>query len=731
MAVFNPRFKAKELAAERTHKIVRRPQGPNGEALTIPEYFGIHVFDIEKSDMIPAAAKEQLAQVRATENMHLSKELADIVAKAVTEWATRRGATHFCHWFQPLTGATAEKHDAFLDFDKNKQPIMKLSASQLMQGEPDASSFPHGGRRSTFEARGYTAWDMSSPLFLVETGSGLTLSIPTAFFSYTAEAMDVKTPLLRSISALSKHATEFLNLIGDKDVVHVNTTCGAEQEYFLVDKAFYYSRPDLVMTGRMLFGKKTSRNQQLSDHYFGTIPERVEAFMQELEVELYKLGIPAKTRHNEVAPGQFELAPIFSDANVAADQNQLVMSTMKKVALRHDFVALLHEKPFPGINGSGKHLNWSMSDSQGNNLLNPGDNPHQNHRFLATLAIVCEAVHRHAKLLRTSISDAGNDHRLGAHEAPPSIISVFLGDTLNGIFESIREGATFVPSDQQHLDIGTRQLVQLLKDNTDRNRTSPFAFTGNKFEFRACGSSKSVGLPLSMLNAAVADIFEQSNQLIADDLKAGKSVAEALTDLTRHWINSSKEVVFNGDGYSSEWVQTAEKRGLPNLKTTPDALQVLTDAKITSHLVRLGIYTEKEVEARFNVLTERYNSLRHIEAGSLTDLVRQHVLPSAFSYKQELVTLVQTQKEIGTEGTEKEHLVALSQSINNLSKELKALEELAAKYEALPEVEASMKLAHEVLPKMEQVADYCNELEQVIPDHLWTLPTAYDMLFVR
>lgn len=731
MATTNSRTKAKELACERPRITVEPPKGLDGGVLRIPEFFAEYVFDIQKSDMIPQEAKQQLAEVQVSHEKHLSQELADIVACAVTEWAIRRGATHFCHWFQPLTGGTAEKHDGFLDFDINQQPIMQLSASQLMQGEPDASSFPHGGGRATFEARGYTAWDMSSPLFLIETGNGLTLSIPTAFFSYTSEALDTKTPLLRSITAISQHATKFLNLTGSEDVTSVSTSCGAEQEYFLVDKAFYYSRPDLVMSGRLLFGQKTSRNQQLDDHYFATIPERVQTFMQEFEMELYRLGIAAKTRHNEVAPGQFEIAPIFCDANVAADQNQLVMSVMKKVALRHNFVALLHEKPFPGINGSGKHINWSMADSNGNNLLNPGDDPHVNRRFLATVAIVCEAVHRHAKLLRLSISDAGNDHRLGANEAPPSIISVFLGETLDRIFKAIKEGATFVPNDEKYVDINTEQLVQLLKDNTDRNRTSPFAFTGNKFEFRAVGGSKSIGLPLSMLNAAVADVFQESNELIEDYFKQGMSLEEALTELTRHWVNTSSEVVFNGDGYSQEWVEIAEKRGLPNLKTTADALQVLKDPKVWAHLVRLGIYSEQEIHMRYNILTERYNTLRKIEIDSLTKLVHQHVLPAAFKYKTSLVELVKMQESWGTVGAEKEHLVNLSGAINHLSEALKDLETASAKLTNMEEDEASLEIAHNIMPKMDEVAQYCDDVEKVVPDELWTLPTAFDLLFIR
>ena len=729
MGTLNTRSKAKFLASERKVRAFQPPVDGKGHPLMVPEYFGCHVFDIDKSLAIPNETKQVIKEV-ALSGRHLSEVDAKIVADAVTDWAIKKGATHFCHWFQPLTGATAEKHDAFLDFDKSASPIQKLSASQLMQGEPDASSFPNGGGRSTFEARGYTAWDITSNLFLVESTNGKTLCIPTAFFSYTSEALDIKTPLLRSITALSEHATNFLNLTGSK-ASHVSASCGAEQEYFLVDRAFYFARPDLVMTGRTLFAAKTSRNQQLDDHYFGTIPERVEAFMQELEVELYKLGIAAKTRHNEVAPGQFELAPIFCDANIAADQNQLTMSVMRQVALRHDFVALLHEKPFPGINGSGKHVNWSMSDNLGENLLTPGDNPHSNYRFLAVVSIICEAVKRHADLLRVSISSAGNDHRLGANEAPPSIISVFLGDTLDGIFEAIRKGATFSPNDQKHLDIATVQLAQLMRDNTDRNRTSPFAFTGNKFEFRAVGSANSIGLPLSMLNAAVADVFEDSNALIKSLLDSGKSVDEALTELTRTWMDSCKAVIFNGDGYSEEWVDEAAKRGLPNFPTTADALTNFKIGKGTDHLIRLGVLTESEIGVRRNTLVERYIMLRTIEMDTLSSLVHQRVLPAAFEYKTHLVQLINAQSNLGTIGVEQQILESLTAELTELVSAVNKINEGLESFRDLDEEATSLKIAHELMPLMERAAASCESLERKIPANIWSLPSTYDMLFVR
>ncbi len=488
------------------------PTDEKGKNLKVSEYYGEYVFDIQKAREIPNALKKELLEVSRT-GKPLTKEMAKVVADAVLNWSLSKGATHFCHWFHPLTGSTAEKHDSFIDFD-GTAAIEKFSASQLMKGEPDASSFPHGGSRATFEARGYTAWDITSPMFLIPGTNGKTLCIPTAFVSYHGDALDIKTPLLRSSARLNKVATKFLKLSGKKDAENVIVTCGAEQEYFLVDKNFYFLRPDLVMTTRTLFGSLTSRNQQLEDHYFGTIPSRVLACMEELEIELYKLGIPAKTRHNEVAPAQFELAQIFSEGNLAADQNQLVMATLRSVADKHGFVALLHEKPFAGINGSGKHLNWSMSDNTGYNLLEPGKDPHQNFTFLGVLAVIIEAVNRHAAMLRLGIASHGNDHRLGANEAPPSIISVFLGGTLDKILEAIANGKSFKPSDMALLDLGAPELANLLKDNTDRNRTSPFAFTGNKFEFRAVGASASISPSLTYLNAAVATALNTMNETL-------------------------------------------------------------------------------------------------------------------------------------------------------------------------------------------------------------------------
>ncbi len=704
-----------------------------GKIPAITDYYAENVFDFKKSDMISDEVKEELLQAtKVGSTTRIPKDHANEVAKAVVAWATKRGATHFCHWFQPLTGTTAEKHDSFLNFSKN-EPILKLSGSQLMQGEPDASSFPNGGSRSTFEARGYTSWDLTSPLFLREGENGRTLCIPTAFVSYNGDALDVKTPLLRSITALSKAATKFLNTIGDKDVTSVVSTCGCEQEYFLVDKAFYYARPDLVMTNRTLLGSLTTKNQQLSDHYFGTIPERVLAFMQELDYKLHRLGIPAKTRHNEVAPGQFEIAPIFEEANVAIDHNQLMMAIIKKIAQKHNFVAILHEKPFAGVNGSGKHLNWSMATNTGDNLLEPGIEPHKNHRFLAMVAITLDAVNKHSKALRMAIAGHANDHRLGANEAPPSIISAFIGDTLTRIYDSIESGSEFTPIDQEWLDMGAGQLVDLLRDNTDRNRTSPFAFTGNKFEFRAVGSSQNAGFPLTVLNAAMADALEEATTEVEKLMNDGKNAEEALLELIKNLYKRSKHVVFGGDGYSQEWVEEAAKRGLPNLRNSAEALEVLKDENATAFLTRTGTFRPIELLTRYNVSVEGYNMSRDIEFTTLSRMVRQFVLPSAIQYKKALLDVVTAQeKGLGMSCTvEKDLLSKVDTLMNKVFGSLGKMDAAHNAAEEKSEEERSHVYANTVLPLSEELGRACNELEELIPDELWNIPTFLEMLFVR
>ena len=691
----------------------------------ISDYYGDLVFNFQKSS-IPETVKKELVEISYS-GKRLNQKLAEIVANEVLSWAMQKGATHFCHWFQPLTGGTAEKHDSFLSFDANKRPLETLSAKQLMQGEPDASSFPHGGSRSTFEARGYTSWDLSSPMFLRKT----TLCIPTAFVSYSGgDALDIKTPLLRSISKLDASATRFLELSGEK-VDHVVATCGCEQEYFLVDKAFYFNRPDLVMTGRTLFGRATAKNQQLSDHYFGVIPSRIFNFMEDLDYTLHRLGVPAKNRHNEVAPGQFEIAPIFTDANVAADNNQLLMATIKETAETHNLVALLHEKPFCGINGSGKHVNWSMATNTGINLLEPSEEPHNNHRFLAMVSIIVEAVNRHAKPLRMAIAGHGNDHRLGANEAPPSIMSVFLGETLFNIFESIMDDKGFTPNSDNYLDIGAKQLATLLRDNTDRNRTSPFAFTGNKFEFRAVGSSQAVGFPLSILNGAVAQVLEESNQILENEIKNQASVEEALLKITRKWIKNSWKVVFNGDGYADDWVEEAKKRGLPNLPSTADALCVLKDANAMSFLTETGIFRPTELQTRYNVLLERFVMLRMIEFSTLCDLVFQKVIPAGIEYKKTLSQIIKYQRDFKVNSIIEMDIY--KQITHRLEDILLATNDLQKKMTNLDQNHeiASFEIVKELLPLSEAIAAYCNDIEKITPDSHWVLPTYYDMLFLR
>ncbi len=706
------------------------PVNEQGKYLKVSQYYGENVYNYHLSKSLSLEDKDSLKQVIDGKRA-IDKQLATKVANSVLEWATTKGATHFCHWFQPLTGSTAEKHDAFLNFD-NDRALETLSASQLMQGEPDASSFPHGGSRATFEARGYTTWDLTSPIFIQESANGKTLVIPTAFVSYHGDALDTKTPLLRSDLRINEVMSKFCGLVGMKDVSKVYTTCGAEQEYFLVDKAFYFSRPDLVMTGRSLMGSLTSRNQQLEDHYFGMIEDRVLAYMQEVEIELYKMGIPAKTRHNEVAPGQFEMAPIFKDSNVAADNNQIVMTVLRNVALKHDFVCLLHEKPFAGVNGSGKHLNWSMSTDTGINLLEPGHNPHENFRFLAVVATVTEAVYRHADAIRMGIASHGNDHRLGANEAPPSIMSVFLGSTLTSILDSMISGGKYVASNKTLLDLGARQLADLFKDNTDRNRTSPFAFTGNKFEFRACGSSASIGYPLSILNAAIADVFEETNKLIEDEIAKGKSSDDALTTVILKWYGNAQKVVFNGDGYSQEWVKEAEKRGLGNMRTTPEAISVLKDAKKTNFLVKTGVFKESEISTRHNVMLERYIKCREIELKTQAQMILKNVIPVAVEYKGQLADSVKKQKDAGSDSSLELELLkdlgGISKSLYDLTVNLASTLEMLHKHD---EETIARRIATELMPKSFEIAELANKIEELVPDENWPFPKFYDMLFIR
>ena len=729
MSTFEERIVAKREAINRAPRVFPKPMNAEGQQLAVSDYFGENAFDATTSKWIPKAIRRNVKKVIHS-RQRLEKDQAEVIASAVTSWAISKGCTHFCHWFQPLTGGTAEKHDAFLSFEDG-QPIETLTVSQLLQGEPDASSFPNGGARSTFEARGYTTWDLSSPMFMMTGPNGKTLCIPTAFVSYTGESLDNKTPLLKSLSYLSEQASRFYRLIDEK-VNSVFTTVGCEQEYFLVDKALYYTRPDLVMTGRTVLGASSEKNQQLDDHYFGIIPERVMSFMQELDQELYKLGIPAKTRHNEVAPGQYEIAPIFNDANVAADQNQLIMATIKSVAEKHSLIAILHEKPFAGMNGSGKHVNWSISDDKGRNKLEPGKDPSFNLTFLASVSIVLRAVHDHAAALRMSIASVGNDHRLGANEAPPAIISVFLGDALEKIFEGLVQGKSLPEGKSKVLmDVGAQQLMSLMKDNTDRNRTSPFAFTGNKFEFRAVGATMPVNLPVSVLNAAVAESFKDAGDFLESQIGGGAPMEDALYDLIERNAQHAHKVIFNGDGYSEEWVAEAENRGLPHLRTTPEALEVLKDEKLTQFLVDSGVMNRAELKMRYNVLIERYNTLRHIEFETLLNLVKQSILPATLSYKKTLAESIKLAKDIGMSADIEtkiykeldSHMAVVVTSANKLQNALKESK--------LEDSQWAREIVQELLPTSVELADQCAALEVMIPDQLWPLAKFQELLFMK
>src|SRR3954462_6037641 len=629
-----------------TREIAGRPVRPSEDGTARPkrisEYFGINTFGVRqlKDKLPPKDYKQLVAALR--QGKKLDVDVAPAVAKAIKEWAISRGATHFTHWFQPQTGLTAEKHDAFLSMDADESPMESFTGVQLIQSEPDASSFPSGGLRATWEARGYTAWNPASPVFIAEWAGVKTLCIPSVFIGYNGEALDELTPLLRSSDALSERAIALLEVLGDKGVQRVYTTLGPEQEYFLIDRGHFALRPDLVMAGRTLVGAPPPRGQQLEDHYFGGIPERIQACIAEVEYELYKLGVPIVTRHNEVAPSQFEMAPRYEETDVAVDHNQLVMATLRRVALRHNLQALLHEKPFAGINGSGKHCNWSMSvaadnpDLDGYNLLKPGQPPHQNLRFLVFLAAILKAVHKYAVLLRAGIGTSGNEHRLGANEAPPAIISVFMGESLTHVIETIAEGKVTNSADQEMIKLGVARLPEIERDNTDRNRTSPFAFTGNKFEFRAVGSSQSIAFPIVLLNAAVAGAIGEITDALRAELKTTKKVDDAVLKVVRKVFKDTTAIRFEGNNYSDEWVKEAKKRGLPNFRRTPEAMEQLTSKASRQLLTKLGIFSEEELDSRYHVRLERYIKDMLIELHTLRETVDTMVLPAVYDYSARL-----------------------------------------------------------------------------------------------
>ena len=660
----------------------------------------------------------------------LEPHVADVVASAMKAWALSKGATHYAHIFYPLTGVTAEKHDSFLSPDGEGGAITEFSGKTLLQGEPDASSFPNGGIRATSEARGYTAWDVTSPAYLLETADGTTLCIPTAFVSWTGEALDKKTPLLRSGQALNTHAKRILKLFGHENPAMVVSYAGAEQEYFLVDKNFYFARPDLLNAGRSLFGAKPPKGQEFEDHYFGTIPERVLSFMMEVERELFKLGVPVKTRHNEVAPGQFEVAPVFEAANIAADHQQTVMVTLKRVAEKYGLVCLLHEKPFAGVNGSGKHVNWSFGNTTQGNLLDPGETPHDNAQFLVFCGAVIRAVHKYSGVLRAAIASAANDHRLGANEAPPAIISIFLGQQLTDVFEQIKSGGAKSSKMKSKLEIGVDTLPKLPRDAGDRNRTSPFAFTGNRFEFRAVGSNMAISDPLTSLNTAISESLDFVATKLEGALASGKKLNLAIQDLLAEIITQHGAVCFDGNGYSAEWHAEAEKRGLPNLKTTIDALPVLTKPETIALFDKYKVLSPRELQGRYEIALEQYCKTVNVEANLTTKLAKTTILPAALRYQKQLADNVVAVKAAGVTpdttvlGKVTELIAKLQAGITGL--------DAATSHHGAADVSAEAKhFCKEVLPAMLKVREAADALEGVVEDDIWPLPTYQEILFIK
>ena len=691
----------------------------------IPNLFGSLVFNdsIMKARLPKETYKSLKNTIQAGKPLNL--EVATVVANAMKDWAIEKGATHYTHWFQPMTGVTAEKHDSFITPDKDGHIIMEFSGKELVQGEPDASSFPSGGLRATFEARGYTAWDPTSYAFIKDG----TLCIPTAFCSYSGEGLDKKTPVLRSMQALNKQALRILRLFGNTTVEKVITTVGPEQEYFLVDKEMYEKRPDLVFCGRTLFGARPPKGQEMEDHYFGTIKPRVSAYMKELEQELWKLGVLAKTKHNEVAPAQHELAPIFTTTNIATDHNQLTMELMKSIANKHGLACLLHEKPFAGVNGSGKHNNWSLSTDTGANLLEPGDTPSENAQFLLFLSGVIKAVDDYQDLLRVSVASAGNDHRLGANEAPPAIVSMFLGDELTEIITAIENGTNYIDKGKSQMEIGVRVLPKFSKDTTDRNRTSPFAFTGNKFEFRMLGSTFSIAGPNIVLNTIVAEELKQ----FADILEKSSNFDEDLNTVIKDTIRDHKRIIFNGNNYSDAWIEEAEKRGLLNLKTTPDALPYFVHTKNIELFTKHHVFSESELYSRYEILMENYCKTIHIEALTMIDMVKKYIIPSVLSYQGEISEIANSKKQLNPNlkcELEEKLLSNLSRLGNYLYAKLDTLETSVLNAKTHSDLLESAKYYREsIFINMQHLRGIVDELEILIAKDHWSLPTYGELLF--
>ena len=697
-------------------------------AQSIPEMYGSLVFNDKV--MRSKLPKDMYKALKKTiENgTHLELDVANSVAVAMKEWATENGATHYTHWFQPMTNVTAEKHDSFISPTGDGQVIMDFSGKELVKGEPDASSFPSGGLRATFEARGYTAWDPTSPAFIKDK----TLYIPTAFCSYSGEALDKKTPLLRSMDVLNKEAVRILHILGNKEVRHIDTTVGPEQEYFLVDKDLYKKRKDLIFCGRTLLGASAPKGQEMEDHYFGALKPRVAAYMHDLDEELWKLGIPAKTKHNEVAPAQHELAPVFDTTNVAVDHNQLTMEIMKKVADKHNMVCLLHEKPFEGINGSGKHNNWSMSTDTGVNLLDPGKTPAENTQFLVFLVAVIKAVDDYADLLRVSVASAGNDHRLGANEAPPAIVSIFLGDELTDVLKSIENDTFFSNKHAIQMDIGAKVLPHFIKDTTDRNRTSPFAFTGNKFEFRMLGSAASVANPNIVLNTAVAEVLAEFSAALKDVPE--EEMESAVHALLKKTIEEHKRIIFNGNGYTDEWVEEAEKRGLYNLKTTPDALPHFIAEKNIELFTKHGIFTKEELFSRYEIWLENYYKTINIESNTLAEMIQKQVIPSVYTYVEKLADTAAAKKSVVADisvASEAALISKLSTLADTMAKDLETLKADTAKALASSDDVLACSKAYQetVLEDMETLRKSADEAEALLPDELLPYPPYDELLF--
>ncbi len=705
----------------------------------VSSYFGENTFSMDTMQKYISKETFDAFKTWMSEGKVISLDQANEIANAMKEWAIAKGATYHTHWFQPMTGLTAEKHDSFISITGPGKVIEKFSGSTLIQGEPDASSFPSGGIRATFEARGYTAWDPSSPAFIIESTLGKTLCIPTIFISYHGEALDQKLPLLRSDEALNKSAVNLLKLFGHNDVKKVFSTCGPEQEYFLIDKHYYNLRQDLLLTGRTLVGAPSPKGQQLEDQYFGTIKERVINFMFEVAEEAYKLGIPLMTRHNEVAPHQYEFAPIFEESNLAADHNQLLMDLMKKVALRHDLVCLLHEKPFAGINGSGKHLNWSLADNKGNNLLNPGDTPEDNLQFLAVLAAVLRAVYLHADLLRASVAMAGNEHRLGANEAPPAIISVFLGEQLTRILDMIEKGSATKVSKRDIIDLGIGRLPKFNKDSTDRNRTSPFAFTGVKFEFRAVGSSQNISTPIAVINTIIADSLDY----VANEIKnsSGGDFNTKVMKVISKIFKDTRYIRFEGNNYAEEWVKEAKKRGLPNVAATYEALEALTEEKNIKLFEKYNVFTKEELLARYHIWIHTYNLILEIEANTLDELVNASVVPSGCEYEGMLADILaklvnlkkiaQLKVEAVALADQKEHLSDVAAKIFYVRRNTKEMVKLMEKAQKLDGEKRAKLYFEELKPLMDHIRRHVDALERVVSDEHWDLPKYREMLFIK